>query len=314
MIDKLLLQPVRDISATRLISDLTVLMQRVGIRIKPHPKVYGDVIWCLDNVYLTLSCSFFSAYCQYVTFLNICNMLIWFYLFPARCSCSLYVCHLTPGQCIWLSHSRRFYRAWVILFDTVYCRSESVSFSQIFTIHHPVSSSPPLQKVRWCSQYVTLPLTLRRSFHRTQYVISFDVCAISTWFGVFLVLSVCDLVGSCPISSWLLLLLIKNIHMTSSRSRPSYSTYVNIFTFMILRSDFVSPPQPVKALMPVQNPDSRAIRHVCDSEAFATLSHSCLSYSLWIHLRLAVDLTIWISTSPSCPLLLLQVRQSNMIR
>jgi len=44
MTETLLLQPVCDICATRLISDLTVLMQCVKIHI-PHPnKVYGDVI------------------------------------------------------------------------------------------------------------------------------------------------------------------------------------------------------------------------------------------------------------------------------
>jgi len=76
-------------------------MQCVKIHI-PHPnKVYGDVIWCLDNVYLTVDTVliFLSAYCQYVTFPNICKMLIWFYLSPVHCSCSLYVCHLMPGQC-----------------------------------------------------------------------------------------------------------------------------------------------------------------------------------------------------------------------
>ena len=166
MIDMLLLQPVRDICATWV-----------------PEKVYGDVIWCLDNVYLTLSCSFFlptaSMWPFSISVLKYRSDFTYLLLVTPGVAC-MYVIWCLDNVNL-TSHSCHFYREWVIL--PIWTCSQ---IFKVWVVHRLILSLPQLQKVHWWSKYVTLPLTMTLycSSHR-KYVISFDVFVVPTWLVSF---------------------------------------------------------------------------------------------------------------------------------
>ena len=154
-----------------------------------HMNSWKSIRWC--HLMPGLSCSFFlptaSMWPFSISVLKYRSDFTYLLLVTPGVAC-MYVIWCLDNVNL-TSHSCRFSdREWVIL--------PIWTCSQIFkvrVVHRLISSSPPLQKVRWWSKYVTLPLTLYCSSHR-KYVISFDVFVVPTWLVSFSALYVILLV------------------------------------------------------------------------------------------------------------------------